>query len=81
MKKRIIWKLHIFQHFVVEKYSVKKVNCLKEGGNARLVAEKFPIFGESVPYYRLLFIPNIFNDIFDDAFVMGVGFDKILYFL
>ena len=33
-----------------------------------------PIF---FPFYALLFIPDVFDDVFDDPFVMGVGFDQI----
>lgn len=42
--------------------------------------EKFPIFCGSAdfsPFYALLFIPDVFDDVFDDPFVMGVGFDQI----
>lgn len=42
--------------------------------------EKFPIFCGSAdfsPFYALLFIPDVFDDVFDDPFVMGVSFDQI----
>lgn len=45
-----------------------------------LFFEKFPIFCGSAdfsPFYALLFIPDVFDDVFDDPFVMGVGFDQI----
>lgn len=71
--------MHISQHFYVEKYLVKKVRHLKKGRNTWLPAKKFPIFGGFVPYYHLLFIADIFDDIFDDAFIVRVCFDEILH--
>lgn len=73
-------KRALFSHSCVEKFSVKKRGDRFPVLFAGSFFEKFPIFCGSAdfsPFYALLFIPDVFDDVFDDPFVMGVGFDQI----